>query len=121
MERFLKTGPGWRLGWDTTAPTYQALVGTDEWAIELTSAEFRDFSHLAKQLQDTMLQMETELMDEEKITCEAETELLWLEVEGYPHSYTLRLILQQGRRFEGTWSAPVVSDLLQALETLTIF
>ena len=50
------------------------------------------------QLVDTMSQMSAELMDEEKISCEAETDLLWLEVEGYPHSYSLRLILNCDRR-----------------------
>ncbi len=37
-------------------------------------------------------------MDEERITCEAESELLWLEVEGYPDSYTLRLIVNSDRQ-----------------------
>lgn len=121
MERLLKSGPGWRLGWDESAPVYQGLVGTDEWAIELTASEFEDFSRLVLQLQNTMMQMATELMDEEKISCEVESDLLWLEAEGYPQSYSLRLIVQHGRRAEGSWSPAVVPQLLQALETLTIF
>jgi hypothetical protein len=44
-----------------------------------------------------------------------------MEVEGYPHSYSLRLILNRGRRCEGNWTEEVVGDLLQAARTLTVF
>lgn len=121
MERFLKSGKGWRIGWDASATVYKGLVGADEWAIELTEAEFTDFSRLFTQLRETMIQMETELMDEEQITCEAETDLLWLEVHGYPQSYDLRLILNQGRRCEGNWSPEAVPELFTALERLMVF
>ena len=121
MERFLKIGTGWRIGWNPHATLYPGLVGTDEWAIELTEAEFRDFSRLGIQLQQAIREIAHELMTEEKITCEVESELIWLEAEGYPDGYSLHLILQQGRRAEGTWSREVVSALFQALETLTIF
>lgn len=121
MKRFLKSGQGWRLGWNPDGNVYQGLVGTDQWAIELTEAEFKDFARLVRQLQEAIAQIAEELMTEEKIALEVESELIWLEAEGYPHCYSLHLILQQGRRAEGTWSAEVVSPLLEALETLTIF
>lgn len=121
MERLLKSGKGWRIGWNPQAREYQGLVGSDNWAIELTKAEFDDFCRLLEQLASTMSQMKAELMDEEKIACEAESDLLWLEVEGYPHAYSLRLILSHGRRCEGNWSEEAVSDLVRAARTLTVF
>lgn len=121
MERLLKTGLGWRLGWNPKATDYQGLVGGDDWAIELTDAELNDFCRLAEQLAETMNQMVSELMDEEKISCEAESDLLWMEVEGYPHAYTLRFILNTGRRGEGSWLSEAVPGLVQAAQSLKVF
>jgi Domain of unknown function (DUF1818) len=121
MSRLLKSGEGWRLGWDCAAVEFQALVGGEHWAIELTAPELQDFCRLLNQLSQTMQQMSAELMDEEAIACEAESDLLWLEVEGFPHTYSLRLILRSGRRGEGFWPAEAVSELQQALPTLGVF
>ncbi len=121
MEHLLKNGPGWRIGWKPAAPEFKGLVGTDDWAIELTEAELNDFCRLLLQLADTMKQLATELMDEEKIACEAESNLLWMEVEGYPHAYSLRLILNTGRCAEGKWDASAVPGLLQAGGMLKVF
>jgi hypothetical protein len=120
-DRILKSGRGWRLGWNPTAAEYQGLVGSDHWALELTLAEFEDFCRLLTQLAETIQQMSTELMDEEYVACELESSLLWLEASGYPHAYSIRLILQQGRRCEGFWPSTVVADLLHAVQTLTYF
>ncbi|MDZ7958062.1 MAG: DUF1818 family protein [Aulosira sp. DedQUE10] len=121
MERVLKSGSGWRIGWNPDAPEFKGLLGTDDWAIELTEAELNDFCRLLAQLADTMKQMATELMDEEKIACEAESDLLWLEVEGYHHSYSLRLILNTGRCAEGSWDDSAVPGLVQAAGMLKVF
>ena len=118
MTRLLKKGHQWRLGWDGEAKKYQALVGSDDWAIELTIAEFQDFNRLLHQLVTTMTQMKTELMDQERIACEAESELLWLEVEGYPDKYSLRLIVNRDRRCEGNWSEGVAVELAAATQRL---
>ena len=121
MARQLKSGTGWRLGWDEDAIAFQGLVGGDEWAIELTAVELEDFCRLAAQLAAALRQMSQELMDEERISCEVESELLWLEAEGYPYSYDLRLIVLTGRRGEGFWNAFAVSELLQAAQILKVF
>ncbi len=68
------------------------------WAIGLTLAELKDFNRLLHQLVTTMAQMKTELMPEKTITCEIESTLLWLEVEGYPDSYILGLIINSDRQ-----------------------
>lgn len=121
MERIIKSGSGWRIGWHPEAPNYKGLVGTDDWAIELTEAELDDFCRLLLQLTDTMQQIASELMDSEKIATEIESKLLWMEVEGYPHAYSLRLILNTGRGVEGKWDAAAVQELLPAVRTLKVF
>jgi Domain of unknown function (DUF1818) len=121
MDRLIKSGPGWRIGWNPNTAEYKGLVGGDNWAIELTEAELNDFCRLLAQLAATMSQMASELMDEEKIACEAESDLLWMEVEGYPSAYSLRFILNTGRRSEGSWEAATVPSLLQATQVLKVF
>ena len=121
MERVIKSGMGWRIGWNPDAPEFKGLLGTDDWAIELTEAELNEFYRLFTQLANTMKHLATELMDEEKIACEAESDLLWMEVEGYPHTYNLRFILNTGRGTEGKWEASAVSELLPAIGMLKVF
>ena len=118
MERFIKSGDGWRIGWHPHGAKYQGLVGAEDWAIELTKAELNDFYRLLSQLVETMNQMSAELMDEEKISCEAETDLLWLEVEGYPHSYFLRLILNCDRRCEVSWIEGVAPSIVKGFDSV---
>ena len=121
MERWLKKGEGWRIGWNPEAEIYKGLVGGEDWAFELTEEEFKDFRRLLNQLSQSMTEMAEELMDSERIACEAETDLLWMEVEGFPHAYSLRLILNQGRACEGNWAADFVKELVEAARMLTIF
>jgi hypothetical protein len=117
----LKTGEGWRVGWNADADVFKGLVGTDDWALELTEAEMQDFCRLAGQLAETMSRMQRELMQEEKIACELESQLVWLEADGYADAHTLHLMLLTGRRGEGYWTAAAVPALLQAIQTLNVF
>ncbi|MBD1906607.1 DUF1818 family protein [Funiculus sociatus GB2-A5] len=121
MERVVKSGLGWRIGWNPNTSEFKGLVGGEDWAIELTEAELTEFCRLLEQLAQSMAQSADELMDEEKISCEAESDLLWMEVEGYPHAYSLRFILNTGRRAEGNWSADAVPGLVQATQVLKVF
>lgn len=117
----LQTGKGWRLGWDPSRGAFPALVGAEDWALELTEAEFLDFCRLSHQLASTLSSVAEGLMEEERISCEVESDRLWLEAEGFPQEYELRLMLLTGRRGEGRWSAIAVPPLLQALQTLGNF
>ena len=121
VERVIKTGSGWRLGWNPEAEEFKGLVAGDGWAIELTEAELNDFCRLLEQLAGTMSHMASELMDEEKIAIEAESDLLWVQVEGYPEAYSVQLILNAGRRCEGCWPAAAVPTLVQAAKVFKVF
>jgi hypothetical protein len=121
VSRQLRSGTGWRVGWDANAPIFQALVGADDWAVELTQAEFSDFCRFAQQLSDTVAHLRAELMDEETITCEATSEHLWMEVRGYPYQYQLSFILLTGRRAEGIWSATATQEVLRTIQMIQVF
>ena len=121
MERIVKSGAGWRLGWNPEAQEFNGLVGGDDWSIELTVREMEDFCRLLDQLSKTISQMADEMMDGEKISCEAESDLLWIQVDGFPESYTVQFILNKGRRGEGKWPVNVASSLVQAAKMLKIF
>ncbi len=120
-QRFIKQGPGWRIGWNEESVIYKGLVGSDDWAIELTETEFRDFCRLVLQLGETMEQMQAELMDEETITCEVQSDLIWLEVVGFPSAYSLRLLVEQGRRCEGNWQESAVKAMTAAIPVFNGF
>lgn len=119
--RHIKEGMGWRLGWNPDAVVFKGLVGGDCWAVEMTQPEFEDFCRLSLQLAETLLAMSAELMEEERISCEQETDHIWVEAEGFPHQYELRFILLQGRGAEGAWSDVVVAELIQAIPAIAVF
>ncbi len=119
--KILKEGRGWRIGWNPMSVIYKGLVGGDDWAFELTKSEFEDFCHFLEQLSQTMAQMANELMESERIAIEVESDLLWMEAEGTPAAYSLRLILHQSRGCEGNWREESVPELLSAAQMLTVF
>jgi Domain of unknown function (DUF1818) len=120
MQKVLKSGIGWRIGWNPDTE-YPGLVGADDWAFELTGAELADFCRLLGQLIENIRSIQAELMDEEKIACEAESESMWLQIEGIPNQYSLRIILSTGRSCEGNWAADAVPDLVLAVDSLKFF
>ena len=118
MTQQLRSGSGWRLGWNPAAEPFCGLVGADDWAIELTQAELDDFCRLLMQLAETIESMRAELMPEENLSCEVESDLLWLQAEGFPHAYALHLMLRSGRRAEGSWKATAVPEFVQAVQNI---
>ncbi|HEY9823882.1 MAG TPA: DUF1818 family protein [Stenomitos sp.] len=121
MGKQIRSGPGWRVGWDADADLFQALLGADDWAVELTQVEFDEFCRLAQQLSETVAQMRSELMDEEAIACEVKSDSLWMEVRGYPDAYQLSFIALTGRRVEGSWSVEATREVLRTIRTAQMF
>ena len=109
------------MGYDPEPQAFQALLGGDDWAVELTHAEFQDFCRLAQQLSQTLEQMRLELMDEEAIACEASSEFVHVEARGYPEAFDLSFILLIGRRSEGYWPAIATPEVLRAIQMLQVF
>lgn len=114
-------GKGWRIGWKESSTVYQGLIGGEDWAIELTSQEMRDFLRLLLQIDQAIIDISQHLMEEETIVCEVESDLIWLGAQGYFDRYSLRIILLQGRGCEGTWDESVIQELIQASQSLELF
>ncbi|MBD2161308.1 MAG: DUF1818 family protein [Limnothrix sp.] len=120
-DRILKSGPGWRLGWQPSATKFSGLVGSDDWAVELTEPELTDFCRLLDRLVDSVRAIADELMPEEKIACEVESDRLWLGAEGYADAFGVRFVLLSGRGAEGGWPPEAVDGLVQAARTIGLF
>ena len=119
-RRTLIEGVGFRLGWDRDGGEFVGLVGTGDWAVELTVEEWTDFGRLAIELAQMMAAMAIELMDEEALSVELETGRIWMEAEGFPIGYGLRFIMRDGRGVEGAWSAEAVPGLLAAVAQMDL-
>ena len=117
----IKKGKGWRIGWKANAPVYKGLIGSDEWAFELTEPEMQDFIRLLLRINQAIIDLDQYLMEEEILTCEVESDLMWLGAKGYSDNYSLRLILSQPRSCEGNWSGSVINSLITATQSLDIF
>lgn len=120
MQRQILQGPGWRLGWNPEATVYQGLAGDEHWAVELTLTELRDLHRLSQQLLASLKAIAEELMPEETIELEAESEHIWVALEGFADRYCLRFILLGDRGSEGSWSETATPELLQALAGLAL-
>lgn len=121
VDRILKAGAGWRLGWHPSAAEFPGLVGSDDWAVELTAAELEDFCRLLDRLVDSVRAIAGELMPDEKIACEVESDRLWLGAEGYADAFGVRFVLLSGRGAEGGWPPDAVGELVQAARTIGLF
>ncbi len=117
-DRLIREGSGWRVGWDPAAAQYRGLLAGADWAVELTAEEWQDFRRLVQQLVEAAGAIAPELMPEEHLTCDGETPLVWVELDGDSHTYGLRFILLTGRGAEGAWPPPVVPHLLRGLGSL---
>ncbi len=112
MERVWCEGVGFRVGLDLGKGEFVGLVGTGEWAIELTMAELRDFCRLVRELASAMAAMAGELMDEESLDIELESDRIWMAGEGFPSAFSLRFILQDGRGVEGLFGSSAVAGVV---------
>ena len=110
-------GPGWRLAVDPARPGYQALVGGDCWAIELSLDELSQLKSLCGRLQEQHLAIADQLMAEEAIEIALEQGPWWLELSGDRERWCLRFVLSgpSGRGAEGGWQPLASAELCLAL------
>ena len=110
-------GAGWRLAVDPSRDGYQALIGGEGWAIELSLEELASLSALCVRLQEQHLAIADQLMAEEAIEIALEQAPWWLELSGDRERWGLRFVLSapNGRGAEGMWQPPASGELCLAL------
>lgn len=124
-------GQGWRLVVDPCRAPWPVLVGAEDWAAELSAGEACLLASGVQELAAQLDALADQLMAEEAITLELERPCgagsLWLEIEGHPTAWTLRVVLASGperRGFEGRWcsqgSAAIAAALEQGLQGLDL-
>jgi hypothetical protein len=120
VSKQLFSGKGWRIGWFPHTKPFPGLVGGDSWAFELTQPELEEFCTLYLQLIESVQQAQSELSEQESLTCTAETENICLELTGYPGDFRLSLQLHTGRRAEGIWDNAPFGELVGAITKIAV-
>ena len=129
-------GNGWRLVIDPQRHPYAALIGGEQWAVELRIHELAALCRGVRTLQQQFRDVQPTLMAEEEIALELDLELppdngatpdaagggsLHVALQGDGRCWALRFILTPGdgaRAVEGGWSAAASLPLAAALEQL---
>jgi len=121
----IHSGEGWRLRVDPNRHPFAVLIGSRNWAAELTLAEARQLHRGVRTLMDQWRVMVPQLMPEEELIIEHAGEGLWLELSVCRQGCALRFVLEpQGHQagtlwgLEGGWDPAATEALIEALETI---
>ncbi len=117
-----KEGPGWRIIRDTSRDNFSTLIGGESWAIELNQNEWETLVKVVIHLSDQYKYIKDQLMGEEDITLELESNP-WLAIlKGDQHGWSLKLILDSNyslsRGAEVFWPRNVTFHLANAMRIM---
>ena len=117
-----KEGPGWRIIRDSSKEKFSTLIGGDSWAIELTRSEWETLVKVVIDLSDQYKNIKDQLMGDEDITLELESDP-WLAIlKGDQNGWKLKLILDSkdslNRGAEIFWPRNVTFNLVNAMRTM---
>ena len=118
-----REGSGWRLAIDPSRDGFQALIGGEGWALELSLQEFQQLRSLVASLLEQHGAIADQLMAEEQIEICLEEGSWWLELRGDCQHWSLRFVLSGGaaRGAEAGWSVPASSAMALALAQVESF
>ena len=129
----ISEGEGWRLQLAPQRHPYSALIGGQDWAIELSPGELCELRRGVLMLLAQRSQLLGVLMPEEELDLELDLSLpamggdaslegsVFVALSGNVEHWTLRFVLTPGdgsRAAEGAWSASASPPLAAALEGL---
>ena len=117
-----KEGPGWRIIRDSSRDNFSTLIGGEYWAIELNQFEWETLAKVVIDLSDQYKDIKDQLMVDEDITLEMESNP-WLAIlKGDQYGWTLKLILDSSdslhRGAEFFWPRDVTSHLAKAMRKM---
>ena len=117
-----KEGPGWRIIRDSTRENFSILIGGDSWAIELNESEWKSLVKVVIDLSDQYKNIKDQLMGDEDITLELESNPWVAILKGDQQGWNLKLILDSSDSFhrgaEVYWPRNVTFHLVQAMRTM---
>ncbi len=129
----ISEGEGWRLQLSPQRRSYNALIGGQDWALELNSCELSALRRGVLTLLAQRAQLLDCLMPQEELDLELDLSLpalggdacssgsLFVALSGNAEQWSLRFVLTPGdgsRAAEGAWSAAASPALAAALEGL---
>ena len=117
-----KEGPGWRLIRDSSRDNFSTLIGGESWAIELNQFEWKTLVKVVINLSDQYKNIKDQLMGDEDITLELESDP-WLAIlKGDKNGWKLKLILDSSdslnRGAEVSWPRNVTTNVANAMRTM---
>ena len=117
-----KEGPGWRIIRDSSRDNFSTLIGGEYWAIELNQFEWETLAKVVIDLSDQYKDIKDQLMGDEDITLEMESNP-WLAIlKGDQHGWNLKLILDSSnslnRGAEVSWPRNVTFPLVNAMRKM---
>ena len=117
-----KEGPGWRIIRDSSRDNFSTLIGGQSWAIELNQHEWETLVKVVIDLSDQYKDIKDQLMGDEDITLELESNP-WLAIlKGDQHGWELKLILEctdsSNRGAEVSWPRNVTFNIANAMRTM---
>ena len=117
-----KEGTGWRIIQDLSRDNFSTLIGGESWAIELNQYEWENLVKVVIDLSDQYKDIKDQLMGDEDITLELESNS-WLAIlKGDQYGWSLKLILDSNdslnRGAEVSWPRNVTFHLVNAMRTM---
>ena len=117
-----KEGTGWRLIRDSSRDNFSTLIGGESWAIELNQFEWKTLVKVVIDLSDQYKNIKDQLMGDEDITLELESDP-WLAIlKGDQNGWKLKLILDSSdslnRGAEVSWPRNVTTNVANAMRTM---
>ena len=117
-----KEGQGWRIIRDSSRGNFSTLIGGESWAIELNQYEWETLVKVVIELSDQYKDIKNQLMGDEDITLEMESNP-WLAIlKGDQYGWNLKLILDSSdslnRGAEVSWPSNVTLHIANAMRKM---
>ena len=111
----------WRLLKDFKKGKFCFLISVDNWSIELQKSEFHSLYLLLFKINEQLLEIKSELMEEESITLELEQLPWYIELEGNKNEWSLKFVFESqdnNRSFEMYWPIPIAQKLFYEIKKM---
>ena len=117
-----KEGQGWRIIRDSSRDNFSTLIGGESWAIELNQFEWETLVKVVIDLSDQYKDIKDQLMGDEDITLELESNPWVAILKGDQYGWNLSLVLSASgfcnRGAEVYWPRNVTNHVVNAMRIM---